>query len=877
MEKGDTRINVRNESLSHVALNELNRPVLPATSGSLKIALLIAGLAAILALVLGLSIGLTHKGKDKKFTRVNIIKSNNSTNSTNSTTPTNPTNSTNTTNTTSNDPWDESYKKADQFISKLNSTERVNLLFGTENMIMETLLWNKTTMNGHKCVGQIDAFNNSDVNFKGMCLQDGPAGVRFAEGTGISWQASINAGMTFDKKLMYDVGKAQGEENKEKGINVDLAPCANMLRNPKGGRVWEAYGDDPYYTGVCAAETTKGIQDAGVIACLKHFVANDQETYRKSSSSNIEKRALMDVYVEPFYRSIKEANLGSIMAAYNALNNTYCYENKYLLTDILRDILGFKGFVMSDWWEITNDDPIVINSGVDMNMPGGKEYGPFEEERKYTSFGRNNSYWSNLEQQVKEGNVTQERIDEAAKRIIATMYQMNQMEDFPEVNILKKTNTTERKALQRKVATESQVLLKNDGILPLNISNLKTIGVVGNDAFERDCLPSRLPQCLNDTNEVINGHIPLGFGSGVTNFEYLITPLAGIKNYAEKHNVNVLSSGKMNYTKGIGDKENVSVTATEDIEGGIEVANNSDVVIVFVKASSGEEFVVLEEAIGDRRDLDVWYGGNELINNITEVNDNVIVVINAPATVNLPWKDKVKAIIFSGFPGAESGNAIADILFGEVNPSGHLPFVWAKDEEYGAQIPHLENLTIIDGTNKTYKDLYRYDGIDCHLKPDHEYPSGKEQINYTDGLYIGQRWFNKNKKQPEFPFGFGLSYTTFDYSDLTLNMNENGLEATFNIKNTGNCTGKAVPMMFLTFPSSIGEYPEGIFKGFEKVEIPAGETKSVSILADDHALSYFNVDQNNYVRVKDGKIKVYINDNANLTSPKLQSEIDANY
>ena len=876
MEKGDTRINVRNESLSHVALNELNRPVLPATSGSLKIALLIAGLAAILALVLGLSIGLTHKGKDKKFTRVNIIKSNNSTNSTNSTTPTNPTNSTNTTNTTSNDPWDESYKKADQFISKLNSTERVNLLFGTENMIMETLLW-EDSMRGHKCVGQIDAFSNSDVNFKGMCLQDGPAGVRFAEGTGISWQASINAGMTFDKKLMYDVGKAQGEENKEKGINVDLAPCANMLRNPKGGRIWEAYGDDPYYTGVCAAETTKGIQDAGVIACLKHFVANDQETYRKSSSSNIEKRALMDVYVEPFYRSIKEANLGSIMAAYNALNNTYCYENKYLLTDILRDILGFKGFVMSDWWEITNDDPIVINSGVDMNMPGGKEYGPFEEERKYTSFGRNNSYWSNLEQQVKEGNVTQERIDEAAKRIIATMYQMNQMEDFPEVNILKKTNTEERKTLQRKVATESQVLLKNDGILPLNISNLKTIGVVGNDAFERDCLPSKLPQCLNTTNEVINGHIPLGFGSGVTNFEYLITPLAGIKNYAEKHNVSVISSGKMNYKKGIGDKKDVSVTATEDIEGGIEVANNSDVVIVFVKASSGEEFVVLEEAIGDRRDLDVWYGGNELINNITEVNDNVIVVINAPATVNLPWKDKVKAIIFSGFPGAESGNAIADILFGEVNPSGHLPFVWAKDEEYGAQIPHLENLTIIDGTNKTYKDLYRYDGIDCHLKPDHEYPSGKEQINYTDGLYIGQRWFNKNKKQPEFPFGFGLSYTTFDYSDLTLNMNENGLEATFNIKNTGNCTGKAVPMMFLTFPSSIGEYPEGIFKGFEKVEIPAGETKSVSILADDHALSYFNVDQNNYVRVKDGKIKVYINDNANLTSPKLQSEIDANY
>ena len=846
-------MNVRAQSQDN--LNEFNQSALPATSSSLKLPLIIVGCALVLALVLGLSIGLTNRGKKKKINRVNIVNS------------------------TSLRSWDESYRKADQFISKLNSTERVNLLFGTENMIMETLLWDES-MKPYHCVGQIDAFKNSQVDFKGMCLQDGPAGVRFADGTGISWQASINAGMTFDKKLMYDIGYAQGQENKEKGINVDLAPSANMMRNPKGGRVWEAYGDDPYYTGVCAAETTKGIQDAGVIACLKHFVGNDQETYRKSSSSNIEKQALMDVYVEPFYRSIKEANLGSIMAGYNALNNIYCYENKYLLTDILRDILGFRGFVMSDWWEITNDDPIVINSGVDMNMPGGKEYGPFEEERKYSSYGRNNSYWSNLEQQVKEGKVSSERIDEASKRIFATMYQMNQMEDFPEVNILKKTNTDERKALQRKAATESQVLLKNDGILPLNISNLTTIAVVGNDAFERDCLPSKLPQCMNDTNEVINGHIPLGFGSGVTNFDYLITPLYGIESYAKKYNVTVKSSGKMNYIdedrkykNGTAYKTNV--TAFEDIEGGIEAANNSDVVIVFVKASSGEEFVVLKEAIGDRRDLDVWYGGNDLINNITEVNKNVIVVINAPATVNLPWKDKVRAIIFSGFPGAESGNAIADILFGEVNPSGHLPFVWAKDEEYCAQINALENLTVInETTGQTYKDIYRYDGIDCHQKPD---PSGKEQVNYNEGLYLGQRWFNKNKKQPEFPFGFGLSYTTFDYSDLKLNMNENGLEAIFNIKNTGNRTGKAVPMMFLTFPSSIGEYPEGIFKGFEKIELSAGETKSVSILADDHALSYFNVDQNNYVRVKEGKIKVYINDNADLTNPKLQSEIDANY
>ena len=863
MEKRDTSLDIRQQNQSQVALDEFNKSAVPATASSLKLPLILVGLLVVLALVLGLSLGLTHN-KKKKYTRVNIVKNN----------------STNSTDLKDYGAWNESYRKAEEFISKLNSTERVNLLFGTENMIMETLMWDEETMKDNKCVGQIDAFKNSEIDFKGMCLQDGPAGVRYANGTGISWQASINAGMTFDKKLMYDIGYAQGQENKEKGINVYLAPSVNLMRNPKGGRIWEAYGDDPYYTGVCGAETTKGIQDAGVIACIKHFVGNDQETYRKSSSSNIEIRALMDVYAEPFYRSINEANVGSVMSGYNAVNNTYCCENKYLLTDVLRGILGFKGFVMSDWWAITNDDPIVINSGVDMNMPGGKEFGPFEEERKYSSFGRNNSYWSNLEQQVKENKVTSERIDEAAKRIIAAMYQMNQMENFPKVNILQKTNTQERKNLQRKAATESQVLLKNDGILPLNISNLSTIAVVGNDAFERDCFPSELPDCLNGTNEVINGHIPLGFGSGVTDFEYLITPLAGIIAYAEKNNVTVKSSGKMNYEKeqrkfNNGTTYNTSITAKEDIEGGIEAANNSDVVIVFVKASSGEEFGILKEAIGDRRDLDVWYGGNELINNITKINKNVIVVINAPATVNLPWKDDVRAIIFSGFPGAESGNAIADILFGTVNPSGHIPFVWAIDENYGPQIPHLENLTVInETTGQTYKDIYRYDGIDCHLKP---VPNGKEQYDYIEGLYIGQRWFNKNNKPYDYPFGFGLSYTTFDYRDLVLKMNETGLTATFNVINTGNVTGKAVPMMFLTFPSSIGEYPEGIFKGFEKVEIEPGETKSVSILADDHALSYFNVDQNNYTRVKDGRIKVYINDNANLTSPKLQDEIDANY
>ena len=700
-------------------------------------------------------------------------------------------------------------------------------------------------------------------------MQDGPSGINYAKGTSIFWQSSINNAMTFDKKLMYEIGKVQGEEAKEKGINVILGPNVNMMPNPKGGRVWESFGDDPYYVGVAASQITKGIQDSGVIACLKHFVGNDQETYRKASSSNMDMQTLMDIYAEPFYRSIHEANLGSIMAAFNAVNNSYCFENKYLLNNILRDILGFKGFVMSDWWSIINDDPISINSGIDLNMPGGKGPGG-----RFS--GRENSYWTNLEKYVKENKVTEKRINEAASRIIASMHKMDQMNNYPKVNIYNPTNTIKRKQLQRKASTESQVLLKNDGILPLKTDgNIKKIAIIGNDAFERECIQNNLYQCVNDTNKVFIGNVPIGYGSGITTFEYLITPLEGISNLAKEFNIDVVSSGKLNYIK---EGEKI-VDATEDIETGVEIAKNVDVAIIFVKAVSGEEgFAVGKQSIGDRKNLDLWYNANELIENITEVNKNVIVVINAPATVNLPWLDQVKGVIFSGFPGSETGNTIADILFGKVNPSGHLPFVWGKDEDYAGQIPNLENLTIInESTGKTWKDIYRYDGIDCYANQDDIEDHDKEQYYYTEGLYIGQRWFNKENKSFLFPFGYGLSYTTFEYSDISLKMDEKGLTTEMKIKNTGDVEGKAVAMMFLTFPESIGDYPKYILKGFDKIEIQPGQTKTLKILADEHSLSYFNVEQNKYVRIKEGKIKVYISDNGDPSQVKLSAEINANY
>ena len=439
---------------------------------------------------------------------------------------------------------------------------------------------------------------------------------------------------------------------------------------------------------------------------------------------------------------------------------------------------------------------------------------------------------------------------------------MNQMDNFPETNMFRETKTEERKQLQRKAATESQVLLKNeDNILPLK--NIKKIAVIGNAAQKRDCADDTDLLCQNDTNKVQNGFIPLGYGSGTTTFNYLISPLEGIMKLANKKGIEIISSCELIYE----DSNGIHIKAQENFEKGEEVACQEDISKVFFKADCGENAEV-ENTIGDRPDLDLWHGGNELIERVADVNENIIVVINAPAVVNLPWLDKVKAVIFLGFPGAESGNAIADILFGEINPSGHLPFVWAEIDDYCTKIEHLEDSS---------KKEYRYNGVDSVGLKDDRPGYEKEQYNYTEGLYVGQRWFNKNNKKPIFPFGFGLTYTTFEYNNFKVSINKEGLIAQFSVTNKGSISGSAVPMMFLTFPDNIGDYPKYIFKGFEKIEVEPGKTKSVKIKADDHALSYFNIEKNNYIRIKDGIIKVYIGENGDPLQAKLSTEIDSKY
>ena len=728
--------------------------------------------------------------------------------------------------------WEEAHKKAKEKIKDFTVDEKLSLLYGIQNM-------QKTRENG--CVGSIEPIQDK---FGGICLQDGPAGVRFSLSTQ-SWQAGINTASTFNKTLMYEVGKAQGKEFREKGINIALGPAMNFLRSPQGGRIWESYGDDPFLAGVAATQVIKGIQSNGVIACAKHYVGNDQETNRKNSSSNIQDQALWEIYIEPFYRSVVDAQVGSIMAAYNAVNDIYCVKNEILVKKYLKEMMGFQGFVMTDWWEVMSNSSDNFNSGVDMNMPGGKDEGP-----EYV--GRDKSYWSNFKTYINDGEITTERLDDAVERILAPMYKLDQFNSyvkFPEVNLNKNTITKETKKLNREAAAQSNVLLKNeDNILPIRNMKDKTIAIIGNDAIESPCIRDSDCSCKSESNNFFQGHISLGYGSGTTYFNYTVDPLTAIKARAEKEGIKIINSNDIIESAEVIEERTI-VVGKEDIEKAKEVAGEADLCIVFISADSGEQYIDLEKSVGDRYDLKAWHSGDELVEAVLEKNENVIVVINSPGPIDLPWYENIKGLIFSGFGGAESGNGIADILFGDYNPSGHLPYVWAELDNYPSKINIFSNPTYYD---------------------------------YKEGVFVGQRYFDKNNKTYIFPFGYGMSYTTFEFDkdkNISATMTKEGLKIKFSMKNVGAMEGEAVPMVFLKFPNDIeaqDEYPDKLFKGFDKKWIKPNEAVEFEILVDDHALSYFNVFSQKFERPKNGSYTVYVGKNEKNYN-ELSIEVEAKY
>ncbi|KAG0182966.1 hypothetical protein DFQ28_003445 [Apophysomyces sp. BC1034] len=595
------------------------------------------------------------------------------------------------------------------------------------------------------CIGNTYAIHNPD--FPSLCMNDGPLGIRFGT-LSSSGVAGINAAASFDKAAIRQRGAYMGNEFRRKGIHAQLGPSMNMIRVPNGGRGWEGFGEDPFLSGVAAAETIRGIQSEGVMAVAKHIVGNEQERNRLTQSTEMDERTLREVYAWPFARSV-EADVASVMCSYNRFRGIYACENDHLLNKVLKVDMGFKGFIQSDW-SATHSTVASVNGGLDMTMPGDIQF-----YSKDSYFGRN------LTGAIRTGHVSEGRVDDMARRIVAAWYKLGQDEGFPETNINvfhpdkdKNVNVQDNHyELIRQMGAASTVVLRNtDDILPLQpqLGKMAILGV---------SMPVKIVDVAVERLHKVGG---------------LVQP-------------NIL----------------ISLRAAK-------IASESDIAIVFSRADSGEEFITVDGNTGDRKNLSLWDNGDELIKAVADVNKNTIVVIHSVGAVLMPWIDhpNIKAIVWPGLPGQESGNALADILFGDVNPSARLPYTIAKNEaDYPARISY--------GSEAGYKFAI-----------------------YAEGIFIGHRWFDSKNIKPLFEFGFGLSYTKFVYSNLQVQSGETQASAVVTVKNVGARDGDEVVQAYLEFPEYVGEPPK-ILRGFEKVFLKKDKETNIQFLFGPTELSYW--------------------------------------
>ncbi|KAG6374229.1 glycoside hydrolase superfamily [Boletus reticuloceps] len=698
--------------------------------------------------------------------------------------------------------WATAYSKAKTLISNYTIEQKVNITTGVGWM-------------GGLCVGNIPQV----VDFPGLCLQDSPLGVRFASLVS-SFPAGVTAASTWNRALIRARGVAMGEEFKAKGVNIALGPVMNMGRLAQGGRIWEAFGADPFLVGEAAYETILGMQSAGVQATAKHYINNEQEWMRTQETSNVDDRTQHEIYVHPFLRSVM-AGVSAVMCSYNLINYTYACNNNKTLNDILKREVGFQGFVMSDW--AATENTLSAVAGLDMTMPGD------------ITFSSGTSYFGgNLTAYVQNGTISLTRLDDMATRIVAAWYYMHQDGGYPNATIdswnvndplNQEVNAqSDHYKVVQEVASGGIVLLKNEGVLPLN--KPKSLVLVGSDAAP----PASGPNEYSDQGGVPTGVLAMGWGSGTDRFRYLISPYEAIQERA------VVDQTILSWDFDDWDLGTAASTVVDQ-----------EVAIVFVNSDSGEGYITVDGNAGDRKNLTAWNNGDQLILAVAAQNNNTVVVVNSVGPLILePWVEhpNITAIVWAGLGGNEAGNAIANVLYGNWNPSGRLSYTIAKNaSDYSAQ------LTLGGGGTE--------------ILP----------INYTEGLFIDYRWFDAQNITPRYEFGFGLSYTTFNYSNLAITpiastdnpetaliqnwanggatpiaegsstalwLHMPAFQVTFDVANTGSSYGGEIPQLYLHHPTSAME-PPSILKGFTNVELQPGQTCQASITLSRYDLSIWDV------------------------------------
>lgn len=585
----------------------------------------------------------------------------------------------------------------------------------------------------------------------------------------------ISLAATWDHSLAKKFGEAIGEEQRARGKDMYLGPAVNIMRTPLCGRNFEYMGEDPFLASRISVEVVKGVQSKDVSACIKHFALNSQELNRFSVNANPDERTLREIYLPAFETAVKEGNTMALMGAYNKFRNDWCCESDYLLHQVLKKEWGFNGVVISDWGAV-HDAVKAMKAGTDMDSG-------------------NSHYYAGAEKLVEEGKLSATEIDRHAKQMLLLFCKLKMLGNNTVQRTKGSINTKEHAALANAIAASSIVLLKNDkNLLPINAEALKNILVIGKNADLKHCV----------TMDAKGGcDVDRFGGSGEVKPLYEITPLQGIKNF-------------------IGNKVTVdyeNITAATCDARVKEKIKNAGMVILFVGDSHKEE-----QEGKDRTSLRLPDNQDSLVVLVSSIQPKTIVVNQSGAPVEMPWINRISTLVQYWFSGQEGGNALADVLFGKVNPSGKLPCTFPRSL---AESP-------------------------AHFLNDYK----ENEINYPEGVFVGYRWYDSKKIEPLFPFGFGLSYTDFNYGKIKINkINEDDVRVRIPITNTGKRAGEEVVQLYVHDINPAIERPEQELKGFSKVSLAPNETKVVEFHLNKRSFSYWSEKENNW-KAKQGNFEI---------------------
>jgi beta-glucosidase len=707
-----------------------------------------------------------------------------------------------------------------EIIKAMTLEEKVKLVVGKGFSIpgataQDTIPKKNPAVSGH-------TMSIARLGIPSLDLADGPSGIhRFVMSKqdsannlfSTAWPVGTLLASSWDTALVKKVGMAFGKEIKDYGIDFILGPGVNIHRNPLGGRNFEYYSEDPLVSGKTAAAIINGIQSQGVGATIKHFAANNEETDRNSLNTIVSERALREIYLKNFEIAIKNSQPWAVMSSYNLINGIYTSESHDLITTILKDEWGFKGFVMTDWFG-GKDAVAQMKAGNNMLMPG--------TTKQVTE----------ILNAVKNGQLSETVLKENAEDILKVMLQTPTFKGYPYSN---HPDLKQHAKISREAAAESMVLLKNNNnTLPVNNTS-KTIALFGNHAY--DLIAGGTGS--GDVNKLY----AVSLSEGLTNARYSIDKdvqqryVSYLKEYAAKHPKKNAIAELMNPTP-------YAPEYTFDKNAIIEKANVSDMAIIYIGRNAGEG--------NDRKVMDDYKLTNlenEMIDNVTDAfhaqHKPVIVVLNIGGVIDVTsFRDKADAVLLAWQPGEEGGNAIADVLSGKVNPSGKLATTFPARYE---DVPSAKNFPGKEFPEKATSGLFGQKNIPA-------------EVTYEEGIYVGYRYFNTFKVKPAYEFGYGLSYTNFSYNPVKLSSStfSNKITATVTITNTGKVAGKEVVELYLSAPQGKLDKPSEELKGFAKTGLlQPGKSQSITFIINAEDLASFDTNSSSWI-AEAGKYTVKI-------------------